>query len=264
MSRLRFLVHKYGADATNDICDELADLGMLMCHIDKTQFKPRAGDVMVNWGVINRPDEYHWASTDFKWLNHPQLVRRSGNRLKSLPIMKEAGVNVPEFTTQFDVAKGWLNDGSSVIARANVRSRSGHGLTFVEPSQELPSGQALYVRYVPKKVEYRVHVFRGAVIDVQQKKRRKGFTGQVDPKIRSYDNGWVFCRQGVQAPECVLTQSLAAVSSLGLDFGATDVGWNEMKQEAMIYEVNTAPGLEGTTTKKYAQAIREYYNHAIG
>lgn len=262
--RLRILVHHFHADATKGLCDKLADLGCLMSHVEKTKFVP-SDDLVVNWGCIKMPEKWGLQAPE-AWntlINHPNRVRTSTNRLKSLPIMKEAGVNVPEFTTKYVVASEWLGGGSSVIARKQIRSRSGHGLTFVEPGGTLPSDCALYVKYKPKRHEYRVHVFDRNVIDVQQKKRRKNFTGTVDPKIRSYDKGWVFCRKGIVVPECVVEQSLRAVEALGLDFGATDVGYNELDNAAMVYEVNTAPGLEGTSIQLYSDAIRKYYNESF-
>ena len=61
---------------------------------------------------------------------------------------------------------------------------------------------------------------------------------------------------GVYASDHVRAQSVAAVRSLGLDFGAVDVV--ERQNKAYVLEVNTAPGLVGTTLEKYVDAIREY------
>lgn len=124
----------------------------------------------------------------------------------------------------------------------------------------------MYVRYVPKKDEYRVHVFNGRVIDVQKKMRRLGeFTG--DPEIRNmvrnYDNGWIFGRSNIAPPQDVIDQSIAAVRALGLDFGAVDTGWTENIQQATVYEVNTAPGLAGSTVQSYIRALSsELYSRA--
>ena len=93
-------------------------------------------------------------------------------------------------------------------------------------------------------------------MDVQQKRQRRAIDG-INFQIRSHDNGWVFCRRHVAPPTDVLTQAVSAVSVLGLDFGAVDVGWNERNQEATVYEVNTAPGLEGTTLEVYKDKILE-------
>ena len=49
----------------------------------------------------------------------------------------------------------------------------------------------------------------------------------------------------------------AAIKALGLDFGAVDIIYNEAEDQHYVLEVNTAPGLEGTTLQKYTEAILE-------
>ncbi|MNY63636.1 hypothetical protein D3C86_2006230 [compost metagenome] len=49
---------------------------------------------------------------------------------------------------------------------------------------------------------------------------------------------------------------MLAVNAIGLTFGAVDVIWNEYRHQAYVLEVNTAPGLTGTTLEKYAEAFR--------
>jgi len=114
----------------------------------------------------------------------------------------------------------------------------------------------LYTKYVKKAEEYRVHVVRGEVIDVQMKRKRQEVPNEeVDYKVRNSANGWVYCRDGVTAPECVRSAAIGAVASCGLDFGAADVGFNRHKDQAYVFEVNTAPGLEGTTLDRYYEAL---------
>jgi hypothetical protein len=88
-----------------------------------------------------------------------------------------------------------------------------------------------------------------------KRKRQEIDNDNVNYQIRNADNGWVYCRGGVNPPRDVLSASRRAVSALGLDFGAVDVGWNQHHESAAVYEVNTAPGLEGTTLDKYYEAI---------
>ena len=95
----------------------------------------------------------------------------------------------------------------------------------------------LYVKYIKKKAEYRIHVFNGKIIDIQQKRKRHEAI-EINFQIRSHNNGWV----------------------LGLDFGAVDIIWNEKQQQGYVLEVNTAPGLEGETIINYANAIEELIN----
>lgn len=261
MKRVRFLVYRgFTASSPRRLKDALRPYfpGIKRLWLDHPEmtFMPRPGDVVINWGCLKSNNT--WGNLQgFHWVNNPAQVGR--NRLQNLQLMKEAGVNVPEFTTVHSDAERWLADGKTVIARDNLRSFGGRGITVVEPGTHLASGKALYTRYQPKRHEYRVHVFRGDVIDVQQKKRKQGDVPEgVESKVRSYANGWVFARDGVQAPECVVSQSIAAVSALGLDFAAVDVGWTEKGNIATVYECNTAPGLEGTSITKYAEALRNY------
>jgi D-alanine-D-alanine ligase-like ATP-grasp enzyme len=65
----------------------------------------------------------------------------------------------------------------------------------------------------------------------------------------------VFCRENFSPVDIVDNAALGAVSALGLDFGAVDVKCNRQGTRAAVLEVNTAPGLQGTTLRKYAEAL---------
>ena len=49
--------------------------------------------------------------------------------------------------------------------------------------------------------------------------------------------------------------ALNAIEDLQLDFGAVDVVVSGYSGGAFVLEVNSAPGLEGTTVQKYVEAI---------
>lgn len=122
----------------------------------------------------------------------------------------------------------------------------------------------LYVKYIKKQQEYRVHVFNGSVIDVQRKMRRTDTpTEEVNWKIRNHSNGFIFGREGVELPTSATDMCVAAVQAIGLDFGAVDVIYNERSDTYYVLEVNTACGLIGTTLDKYKTAILEYANGQI-
>jgi len=118
---------------------------------------------------------------------------------------------------------------------------------------ELPKAP-LYVLYKKKRSEYRVHVFNGQVIDVSEKRKRRGIDRD-DGYIRNLANGWVFCRDGIVEPADLRDLAIRAVQALGLNFGACDIIWNERENKCYVLEVNTAPGLEGTTLQRYVDAI---------
>jgi glutathione synthase/RimK-type ligase-like ATP-grasp enzyme len=158
-------------------------------------------------------------------------------------------------TVQFsaDRADGirWQEGGSLVVCRHRLTGSGGEGISVCGTDEELPD-VPLYTRYFRAEDEYRLHVYRGRVFDIQLKRRRldSGATNE----IRNSANGWVFTREGVTAPAIAHAESIAAVATLGLDFGAVDLKVSR-NGNVGILEVNTAPGLEGTTLDKYGRAL---------
>ena len=212
-------------------------------------------DTIINWGRSER-------RFNGQYINLPENVLRASCKKASMVAFKEAGVTIPEFTTDRSVAQEWVESGGHVIARTLLRASQGRGIVLAGPGgseitavRQVPAAP-LYVRYTKKADEYRVHVAFGEVIDQQQKKRRlETPDDEVNWQIRNAHNGWVFARDGVDAPACVIDAAIKAVAALGLDFGAVDIGYNAKQQSAAVYEVNTAPGLEGTTLDVYYAAF---------
>jgi hypothetical protein len=139
-----------------------------------------------------------------------------------------------------------------------LTGHSGNGIVIIEPDGHLINAP-LYTKATKHKYEFRVHVFKGKVIDVQQKKRRIDYRGP-NTGIRNHSNGYIYARVDIDVPEILLSSSIQAVNLLGLDFGAVDVGYRERDSRVFIFEINTAPGLVGTTLNKYVNTFKEYLN----
>lgn len=209
-------------------------------------------DTIINWGNTER------RFPNARYINDPEAVAHAVSKTASYAIFaQQRDVPHPDFTTDRDVAQSWLDDGIWVVARTLLRANSGRGIVLCTDAENTPLPRApLYTKYVKKADEYRVHVVAGQVVDVaQKKKRREVDNDDVDYQIRNACKGWVFCREAVVAPDCVRDAAVAAVRALGLDFGAADVGYNAKRDEACVYEVNTAPGVEGTTLERYKEAL---------
>jgi hypothetical protein len=121
----------------------------------------------------------------------------------------------------------------------------------------------LYTEGLTVEREIRVHVWSGKTLDFAQKKRmssgtreERGITEEPSDDIRNHSNGWIFARSGVTIPENAEQCASRATSAIGLDFGAVDI---IITPEGVpkILEINTAPGLEGTTLENYVKAIME-------
>lgn len=213
--------------------------------------------MLINWGSSDGGNNAIWASP--KALNKPTAVAKAVNKITALNILKENNVNVPEFWT--DKRQVQRKAGTLILARAKVAGSSGEGITIVRDDIALPDAP-LYVKYIRKEKEYRLHVFKGRCIFIQQKKAKEGFNRTADQSlIRSHGNGFVFAENEVEFPnENVKTQTIdqatKAVAALGLDFGAVDVILSKKDNVPYVLEVNTAPGLESTALKQaYSGAI---------
>lgn len=216
-------------------------------------FKGHPAKVVINWGCSAVSDDVAKCTI----INRPECVEVASNKLKCFVAMhKDGGVNIPPFTVDRIEALGWLENGSSVVVRTILNGNSGAGIVLADTIEDDLPVAPLYVKYIPKKQEYRIHVRGGEVVDVQRKARRKDLPDdKVNWKIRNHDNGFVFARNDFVCPDDVKTQALNAVKAVGLDFGAVDVIFNDKEQKAYVLEINTAPGLTGTTLEGYVEAF---------
>lgn len=164
---------------------------------------------------------------------------------------------IPEYTTDRNVALDWVRGGVLVVGRTKLNGHSGAGIILAAREEDVPENCPLYVRYIKKKYEYRVHVAFGKVVDVQHKRKRSDYDGDVDYAVRNHHTGWVYCREGVEVTDALTSAALSAVAALGLDFGAVDIIYNAHYNTYTVLEVNTAPGLEGTSVENYANVFYE-------
>lgn len=238
---------------------------VLVVRSNSLKFKLRETDVVLNWGNSNTPA---WAKNILPPLiNNVNSVSFAINKLETFKAL-QGKCNIPQWTTEPAVCYKWLTEKYEVqaLARKTLTGFGGEGIEEIMGGTEYgPEGRAfpqapLYVQYKKKKKEFRVHVFKGEVIDITQKKKRKDFEGEVNTKIRNYANGWVYCREDIIEPEDLRAQAVLAVHTLGLDFGAVDIIWNEKENKSYVLECNTAPGLEGTTIEAYKNAILKEIN----
>lgn len=252
---MRYVIYPYkmGSQSAKALAQEL---GAIRVYPDRN-YRRRDSDIIINWGNSKTPS---WLYSMYQIRNGPINVRVASNKLWTFTTLKEINsipeytkVSIPDWATDVNEAKQW--DGI-VVCRTNLQGHSGNGIVIAHNPDEIVQAP-LYTKHVRHKYEYRVHVMNGEVIDYVLKKKREGV--DADTLVRSYDNGWVFAREGVELPDDVKLQACNAVSALGLDFGAVDVAYREREDKAYVLEVNTAPGLIGTTLSRYAESIRRFY-----
>lgn len=219
--------------------------------IESKTYKPISSHLLLNWGSSTVPDWYK--NNQLVW-NPFYKVAIATNKLTTFELLQNK-VNIPLFTSSMPEAQEWLDKGKVVFCRTKLNSHSGDGIVIASKVEDLvPAG--LYTSYIKKRKEFRVHVAFNKVIDIQQKKiRTTDIKDKPNFAIRSYNNGWVFCREDIQEPIGLRESAIESVKALGLDFGAVDIVWNEKEDKCYVLEINTAPGLEGTTLDIYTKTF---------
>lgn len=213
----------------------------------------RPRDAIINWGST-----YELEGDDKYILNHPRHVQKAANKLTTFECFGEVPWT-PKWTTDSEVAKMWLESEYTdrVYCRTKLTSHSGRGIILaMEADQIIPA--RLYTANAKCSREFRVHLFKGTIFDIQEKKKRRDWTEPSTIGIKNHDNGWIYSRVDIDVPERITTAAIQAVASLELDFGAVDIGYNTYRNKATVFEVNTAPGLVGTTLTQYSETFKNY------
>lgn len=246
-------------------------LGVRILKSARSALKPDEGTIIINWGTGTPGGILDLAiKAGATVVNTPEAVGNASNKRTFFDMMSK-GVDkprVPPWTTNALEALKWHKAGDEVCARMKLQSHSGEGLLFFSDHKaELDPllNAKLFTKYVKKMHEFRVHIVDGEIVDVQKKMLRKTDTAgrEVDPKkidfrVRNLANGFIYGGREGEIPKDVEKQALKAFKLTGLVFGAVDVIYNEKEGKAYVLEVNTAPGLVGTTLENYVASFRKY------
>lgn len=256
---MRYYVYPYkqGSKSARAIANAL---GGRVLRVQGGTYKPRTGDVVINWGHSS-PERDIGAS---RLLNQAVDISFISNKKLAFQVFQREGVPIPRYSADKTVT--WQGD---TVVRHKLTGHSGEGIEIVRAGAPLPDAP-LYVEYIKKEDEYRVHVgvrtsetedgtgdAGTSIISIQRKARRLETPDEeVNWRVRNHDNGFVYVRGGVNPPPAVMDAASRALVASGLDFGACDILWNEKQQRAYCLEINTAPGLEGQTVIDYANFFK--------
>lgn len=251
--RTKYYVYPYGpSNSARAVANSLG--GKLLRRVGTT-YRPRAGDILINWGSRTLPNVLTNNVPRYTILNKPEAVNIGSSKILTFEALQRHNVRTVLFTRDQARARDWLGD-NHVVGRNADRGQAGAGITFYH--RDTPPAQLrqhlFYTKYFRKEREFRVHVMNGRAIFTQEKLKREGVEFEHDRKyIRSHHNGWVFAFNHLRAkpsPQGLEDVAIGACNAVGLDFCGVDIGWNARHGFA-VFEVNTAPGIEETSLDRY-------------
>lgn len=261
--RYRVIPWKQGSRSAKALADAL---GGKVLKLTGSTFVRRPSDVLINYGNSNPP------YTEGVLNGYPTALSRATNKLAFFEGVSQTSAynHLPKhWTSRGDIPA----DAYPVVCRTILSGHSGAGIVIASDPESVVDA-SLYVQYRKKSQEYRVHVFKEKVFVgaddhgdntgfefryhtvLVQKKIKKPDAEVLDWRVRNLHNGFIYQKNNVQAPDKVLTAAKEVFAMTGLDFGAVDVIFNGHEDKAYVLEVNTAPGLEGTTPGIYAEFIK--------
>lgn len=269
--RYRVLPYKQGSRSAKALAEAL---GGKVLRLQGSTYKPRQGDVLINWGNSDAPEEFSSLCLNYE-------TAYVTNKLDFFLRMSD---DIPDIIPEFWTNKEEIpNDAYPIVCRTILNGHSGSGIVVADSSDSVVVAP-LYTKYIKKKDEYRVHVGRKqwvphldysgepmhegqfrdpelefAIIAVQRKARKSDHENP-NWQVRNLAGGFVYTRTGFVAPDSVIEAACNSLRASGLDFGAVDVIWNEHEQKAYVLEINTAPGLEGQTVTDYAEYFKGLSN----
>jgi len=219
---------------------------------------------MITRREIIQPDEciINWGGGQFsnqgwkaEWLNKPANVCFAVEKLKAFELFNGESVPHPAWTFHVSVALKWLEEGNVVLARRTSTGMTGEGISILNNARaEIPSAK-FYSKHVQHDQEYRVHVFKGMLVNLGVKVAQ---CRNANMMVRNADGrNWDF-EHTEEAPHAVTLAGIAAVNALGLDFGAADVGYRSRDNKAYVFEVNSAPGAGHNNITRYASVFKRY------
>jgi hypothetical protein len=180
-------------------------------------------------------------------LNKATAIQAASDKLGSLATMREAGVRVPNFST--DPTELTF----PFLGRARSHARGTDVVLCLQRGDYKRRPRDYYVEYIPTVREFRVHVAGGQVIRVQGK--FLDHPTDAVPWIRNHAHGYRFRAPSKRLRKDRMDMAVLAVQSLGLDFGAVDLLLSDDGQ-CYVLEVNTAPSCSPLTAGAYVAAFQ--------
>lgn len=243
------------ANLLRDGFNKLGVPSVLINHVN-SRFRGNPDKTVINWGASKLPYEVMCA----RILNHPKRVARAVDKVRFFEHSELTDTyNTPEYTTDKGVAEEWIDAGKTVVGRHLIKGHASKGIVLYTPNDQLDEAP-LYTLYRKKKREFRVHVMNNLDEALVQEKKRK-FNVNINGKdfMVCDPEKFAFCNtDGKLNPAFrvrLVQVARSVINHMGLDFGGVDIGYNQFHNDFTVYEVNTAPGIDGSDIRWYCDNL---------
>lgn len=207
-------------------------------------------NILIRWGNSLEPE----IDDSFeRVINSAEAIQNATNKLLSLEIMSDGGLNVPAWSEHPDEL---IEQYGFPILGRKLRHARGSDIQLILQQRDMRRPRDFYTVYIPTNREYRVHVVGDEAVRVQAK--YLDFPEQKKAWIRNYESGYRFRNPRLRMHSRRLQAAISAVSVLGLDFGAVDLIVGD-DNETYILEVNTAPSCSPLTGAAYVNGIAKLF-----
>jgi len=208
------------------------------------------GTTLIRWGNSLNPEmDSHYERV----INSSEAIQNATNKLRSLELMSEAGLDVPAWSEN---PEELIEQYGYPILGRKLRHARGSDIQLILQKRDMRRPRDFYTAYIPTNREYRVHVVGDEVVRVQAK--YLDFPEQKKAWIRNYQSGYRFRNPRLRMHSRRLQAAISAVHSLSLDFGAVDLVVGD-DDNTYILEVNTAPSCSPLTGAAYVNGIANLF-----
>jgi len=188
-------------------------------------------------------------------LNSPDIIRICSDSLRFSKWCLENGFNTPTFSS-FE----YSNDYDYPFLLREKYHKQGDDIILINKPEDIPEETCdkFHVPFISTDVELGIHLVNGKAL----KLFKKVAMGEQTSFIRNNKRGYHFKIINDMEHNYKLAQEICEnlFGKLGLNFGRVDIAYNSATKRYIIWEVNTAPGLNKLTSEMYAQVLRELIN----
>jgi hypothetical protein len=197
-------------------------------------------DTVINYGAVIRTNA----------INSPQFIGVCGNKLNFSHVLGENGFNTPEYKGTNVIPTSY-----PVVVRSTLHGQGGEGISFANNLLEfnrLMRPGYYWTKFYNCSFELRAHIMGGEVKRIFKKVKEE----EDNFPIRNSQHDYHYSLRDINNYPKVL-QIVEQLSEIfGIDnFYALDLGYEDSTKSYVIYEANSAPGLNSNTAKLYANYL---------